>query len=298
MRKIISIFLSLTLVFLINNSKALALENTFEKSQTVTVEDILLDELVYKNETKSTQTIQISIKNVDLKNIDLELETKPFISISKSSYTVKGLQEIRIPFAYSIPSETKVGSYLNIVSIFPKGKTDSLAQYRYEFNVQSLDKSLDEILFDSSDIKLEIVQKGLPLFLPTKFKYTFTNNSDYTFTPSGEIELSKQSDGKAFQSFEINSDKVVLYPGQTISQSYSLNLWSSLESVFETIEIKSETVNDISNLPISNALSVTILYQTIIIASIAIIIILLILISILRGIFKVFKKGKAKELKK
>jgi hypothetical protein len=298
MRKLFSIFFSLSFIFLLNGNQAFAQESALEKSQIVTIDDILLDELTYKNETKLTQIIQISVKNIDLKENNEIVDIKPFISISKSSYTVKGLQEITVPFAYSIPTETKVGSYLNVISISTKGKTDSLAQYRYIFNVQSKEKSFDEILFDSSDIKLEIIQKGLPFILPTQFRYTYTNNSEYTFIPSGEIELLKKSDGKSFQSYKINSENVTLYPGQTITQSYSLNLWSSLESVLETIEIRSTTNNDISNLPITNALSVTILYQLVIIALIVSVLVIAILSSIIRALIRGLKNRKAKELKK
>ncbi len=275
------------------------------KNYIVEKDDIIFEEIKYKNDSNKTESITLSISSYDTKK-EVNLTDKPFITVKSTKFTVKPKTEISIPYIVSIPSDIPAGTYFNVVYIEKKEKDTKSGNVTviqsngilFSFHVQDSTTSLNQIFYNQSDIKLVIKNKGLPYYIPTQFEYVYTNNSNFVFKPQGEIRIIDSKGNQVMERFEINKDIKTVYPGETISQTFEVNIWKDLSSILESKTIVSKTYSDIDQTPVLNKVDVSILYQIgVIVGVVAIIVIAILTISVI-SIIKWVKSKKKKESEK
>lgn len=294
-------FALLSISFLINFSQSIqkSLATSFTPESKIisgSPLDLYLEKFQYKNETKQKETVVFTIKSYDQKN-DTVLETKPFITIKQSKFTVNPNAKLTFDYAILIPSDTQNGTYYNKVymhKIVNKQSTTPVLVSTFTFNVVNYDTTIEKLFYDQSDVNLVLKQKGLPFISETVFEYTYTNNSNYVFIPSGQIQIQNAQDESIFLSFNINQDQKIVYPGQSITKEYSFSTWKDLTSIIAGKTVVSLTGNDITENKIENHLGISILYQMILISGVLGIITVAIVITLISLIVKSIKSKKKK----
>lgn len=273
------------------------------KTYTVKPEDLILDAIEYKNDSKLKETITLSISAYDAKS-EKSITDKPFITIKQAKYTISPNSKLSIDYIATIPKETPAGTYFNVIYIQKLETTktsDNVAiiptiGVLFTFHVEESNTSLNKLFFEKSDIKLIVKQKGLPYFLETEFEYTYKNNSNFIFKPEGEIRILDANDQQLQNRYEINSEKKSIYPGESFTQSFSANIWNDYKSIFETKSIVSKTYSDIDGSSVLNKVTLSIINQVGVIAIVIGILIITLLYLLISTIVKAFKVKKVKAL--
>lgn len=275
------------------------------KNFVVQKDDIFFEEIKYKNDSNKAESISISISSYDTKKEE-NLSDKPFITVKGTKFTVKPKTEITIPYIIAIPSDIPAGTYFNVIYIEKKEKDTKSGNVTviqsngilFSFHIQDSTTSLNQIFYNQSDIKLVVKNKGLPYYLPTQFEYIYTNNSNFVFKPQGEIRIIDSKGNQIMERFEINKDVKAVYPGETITQTYEVNLWKDIQSILDKKTIVSKTYSDIDQTPVLNKVDISVIYQIGVILGVIAIIILAILVLIVASIIKNIKSKKKKESEK
>lgn len=302
---ILSVFFAFSILGLMNSGASASTFTPSELKYTINQEDFKFDEIKYKNDSTVVENIILTVSSYDEKN-KVKLDTKPFFAIEEANYTVKPGQEISIPTLATIPKDTPIGTYFNAIylqqKVVKKGSptttTEPTLVMLVTFHVQSETTRTDEVFFDQSDITLAVKNKGLPFIAPTEIEYTYTNNSNFVFKPEGEIKISDDAGNQIGDKLVINSEKKVVFPGESITQTYTVTPWNDIQSILSTKNILSTTVSDIDNTPVMNKIEISILYQCIIIAVVALVLfiaIIALLVMIIKGLGKSKKKESTNE---
>jgi len=273
------------------------------KEKVINTEDLLLDQISYKNTTKVKETIKVTVSTYDSKT-ETVLTTKPFVGLSKTTYTLAAGATINNPYAISIPKDTPAGTYSNVIFIQKQstGKpTGNVAVIQaigtlLVFHVQDSTITLDQIFFNQSDIKLVVVKKGLPYISKTEFIYSYTNNSNYIFTPTGEIRILDNNEKQILDRIEINPEGKRIYPGETYEQTYSVDVWKSLKDVMSQKNIVAKTYGNEFTSPILNKVPISIMYQVGLIGIIALVIVITLLVVFIKSIISLVKSRKQQTL--
>lgn len=239
-------------------------------------EDIKIDSIKYKNDTNKPENIILSVSAYDSKEQTV-LNTKPFLALEESKYSVGANKEIEIPILSSIPEGTPNGTYFNLISIQKKEDKLPTGQVAVSpalgvlvaFHIEDSESTISKIFFDQSDITIKVIKKGIPYLQPAEFEYTYINNSNFIFKPEGEIRILDNNNNQILDRYEINPEKKSVYPGETIQAKYSVNIWKDYKDVLATRNIVSKTFSDIDSTPVLNKVEISILYQTIILGGIA-----------------------------
>lgn len=275
------------------------------KSFVVKKDDIIFEEIKYKNDSNKTENITISVSSYDTKKEE-NLTDKPFITVKDTKFTIKPKKEIVIPYIIAIPTETPAGTYFNVVYIEKKEKDDKSGNVTvvqsngilFSFHVEDSTTSLNQIFYNQSDIKLVVKNKGLPYYIPTQFEYVYTNNSNFVFKPQGEIRIIDSKGNQIMERFETNKDIKAVYPGETITQSFEVNMWKDIQSILSSKTIVSKTYSDIDQTPVLNKVDVSVIYQIGVILGVIAIIVLATIILIISTIIRAIKSKKKKESEK
>lgn len=306
-RKLLLILSILTILSIVSafSQRALAL-NVFNtiKEEVINQDDLLLDEISFKNTTKESQKIKIRIAPYDPKNEQI-LTTKPFVGMTKTSYTVPAGKEIQIPYAVSIPQETPAGTYFNVILFEEVKDKKDVVDANVEitptigallaFHVQDSDVSINQIFFNQSDISLKIEKKGLPYISPTVFTYTYVNNSNFVFKPKGEIRILDADEKQVRERFQINEEEKAIYPGDKYEKTFEVRMWTDYKDILSQKNIIAKTYSNIDDTPVINKVTVSILNQIIVIGAVGTVIIGLLIYSGISAIVSVSKSKKEKK---
>ena len=269
------------------------------KEEVINTQDVLLDQISYKNDSNIKETIKVTVSAYDSKTETI-LTTKPFVGLSKDTYTVSPNTTINIPYAVSVPAGTPIGTYSNVIFIQKQDSEKQAGNVAISpaignllvFHVQDSTITLDQIFFNQSDIKLIVKKKGLPYISKTEFVYSYTNNSNFIFTPQGEIRILDNDEKQVLERFEINPEKKRVYPGETYEQTHSVNIWKSLKDVTSQKNIVAMTYGNQFTTPILNKVPISITYQLALIGIVALIIVVSLLVLFIKSIISLFKSKK------
>jgi hypothetical protein len=165
-----------------------------------------------------------------------------FLKVDTDTFTVKANSEQEIQYEIYPPSNLELGTYFNILVLTEV--IDSTNVYINKgisqlviLHITDADQSVKGIATDSYTAKIDIVTKGIPFILPTKIKYTITNDSNYVLTPTGRIEIfNKRSDYKP-EYIYINKDNKKLYPTNSIEEIYEIDNWNISDIFSERVAI-------------------------------------------------------------
>lgn len=302
MRKNLLLLPILAILVLANTSSVFsATTYTTGVDRILNKEDLIIDEVIYRNNSDKTEIIKVSASAYDAKNEQI-LTTKPFIAFSETKYTIAAKKEVKIRYAASIPSDTPAGTYFNVI-LFEK--TDSKGKslinivpaqgVLFAFHVQDGTTTINQIFFDQSDVNIIVERKGIPFLSKTVFLYSYKNNSNYVFRPSGEIRILDANDNQIMERMEINPEGKAMYPGMSIEQRFEVSLWTDIKDILKERNIVSKTYGSLETSPILNKVTVNILYPLIIFGSIALLILGLAIYLIISSLkdFIVSRKEKA-----
>ncbi|MCC7290284.1 hypothetical protein IT417_03480 [bacterium] len=272
------------------------------KSYVLSKEDILLDEITYKNESNKSEIVLLTVSAYDAKT-EKSISDSPFLALKKKQITIPAKKEVTIPYVISIPKETPVGTYFNVILIQKKevkakqGNVNVIPSVGVllSFHIEESNTSINQIFFNQSDIQIVVTKKGLPYLSPTEFEYQYTNNSNFVFKPEGEIRILNASQQQILDRYEINPQRKAIYPGESFTQSYSVKLWPDVQSIFSNRNIVSKTYNDIQGSPVLNKVEVSILYQVGVIGGVAVVLILILLWLLISWIISAVRAKKTKE---
>lgn len=279
MKKLILVLLLSISVLLSLPARNVYAQDDILVTKNYTQEEIIFDEIRYKNNAKVTQTIAVSISSYDMPSEE-ESETLPFISMSEKEFTVKPSKEVSIPFIVSIPKDIKAGTYYNLLTISEKSKKKGekvytfteLLNYKYTYNVIEKDSSIFKEFYENTDLSLVLKTKGFPFVFPTEVEYSFKNNSNFAFKLGGSIRVLNQQINKRLAKYELNSEKKIIYPGESVNYTYSIEMYKDIRDIFDNFLIESNTYNGSDPLPVQNRLSVTSVYQIVTIGFILLVI--------------------------
>lgn len=143
-----------------------------------------------------------------------------------------------ITFIVTAPETLEPGTYYNLIVLEPTGQDDEekpvigasgalshLVKLHLTDNVKGVQAT------DKYDTTLEVLDRGIPFIKPAKIKFTFFNNSKYSLTPKGEIQVVKRSGDQEPQYYKINSSGDKVFPEQSYEEDYEIEKWY-LEDIF------------------------------------------------------------------
>ncbi|MBD3328922.1 hypothetical protein GF357_00295 [Candidatus Dojkabacteria bacterium] len=177
-----------------------------------------------------------------------------FPDIENSSIIVSPKSEVEIPYTISIPNDTDSGTYYNFIGVIASpvdqaqlSLEDSKAGISTRHGI-GVKVQIDVLAGESTpyseantqvDLNINVINKG-SIIQPTKFTVDLVNNSRFTYKPIGSIEVLGEWKDKDPISLDFNQKESELMPGETISQTYTLNLWSihSIEDFIHLLEKK------------------------------------------------------------
>lgn len=266
----ILIFLSLT-----------SFTNAFQVSPHITnhlltTEKITTDNIYFTNDTAEAVTINIYSENYD-PQAETILKSTPFVQTEKLSYTLSSNQILNIPYTIEIPKDTPEGTYFNLVVIelenTGKLNTGNYISLNNGFgalvviHITDEGNTIEEIFSTKTITDLNITQTGFPKLLDTTFEYTYTNTSDFVFKPEGEIQIMNEKQRQIEERFEINPEGKILYPGESITSEYSVDIWT-LDNILGVKNIISRTYSGYGTEPVIDSTSITLIQPLIIIIGI------------------------------
>jgi hypothetical protein len=248
-----SIFTALIILSILLLSPVISLADGYSikpgiKEYTLSPGQIRLGEILFRSNEKKDTRIAVTVETYDPKTESI-LNKKPFVSVGTGKYTVKAGKEISIEYALSIPEDTPVGSYFNIVTVTEDRKGSSeentvgvkkAVGSIIAMHVIDSDKSIEAIFFDQGATSLKVTNKGFPFLSATRFEYSYENKSNFVFRPEGEIRIIDQQGKQVSQRFEINPDKGAVYPGDIYTESFEVDQWD-MNNVFQTKDIIAKT---------------------------------------------------------
>lgn len=263
--------------------------------------EVRLGEILFKSNEKSTTKITATVETYDPKTEEI-INKKPFLALNAKEYSVKGGSEIPITYVISVPKDTPIGSYFNIITI--SEKTDSKNHSENSVGVKKAvgaiiamhiiesQKSIEALFFDQGETSLKIASVGLPGLSETEIEYSYTNNSNFVFKPEGEIRVVDQQGKQVAQRFEINPGKKAIYPGDAYSEKFSIEK-THLSQILQSKDIIARTYSGYGNEYITDKVTLSLKNSAILTG----LLLAVILLVILYALFK-FLTGRTKRSEK
>jgi hypothetical protein len=162
--------------------------------------------------------------------LDLESYEK-IVEIDNDYIKIPSYTTSTITFKIKAPEALEPATYYNLIIFEQIGtkKEDSTIgaseaiSHLVKLNIVD-DPNLEKIT-DQYDINIEVVSRGIPFIKPAILKVTFYNNSSYTLTPIGEIQVVKKSGDKEPEYIKINTDRNPVFPEQSSEKEYEVQNW-------------------------------------------------------------------------
>jgi hypothetical protein len=215
---------------------------TIDKTVTITNDnnyDLFLTPTLYKYYPQ-TETISQLQPFEELVRI-----TTDYIEIPSNS-------EKEINFQLVAPQALDPGTYYNLI-VFTQSEqnlADSVigasGSISHLVRIHIKQDSNSDIITNDWDSSLEVISRGIPFIKPSILKVTIFNNSPYTLTPKGEIQVVKRGGNKEPEYIKVNTDRKKVFPDQTFEHEYEVQNWYLEDIIFgKTAYIKLE--NGIDN---------------------------------------------------
>jgi hypothetical protein len=178
-----------------------------------------------------------------------------FIEIDNDYIAIPANSEIAINFQIVAPPSLEIGTYYNLIAFENTNKNQqsdpiigAIGEISHIVKLDIISDNNLEQITDDYDVNLEIIDRGIPFIKPTKLKFTFFNNSQYTLIPKGEVQVVKKSGNKEPEYFKINLDRTRVFPEQSLEEEFEIKNWY-IEDIFfgKTVYLRVENGLD-SNL--------------------------------------------------
>jgi hypothetical protein len=153
------------------------------------------------------------------------------VIIDTDYITIPSNDSKQIPFQIVAPEALDLGTYYNLVVFQPTEQKEDDAvigttgELSHLVKVNIVKNPYAQEFTDNYDIHFEVTDRGIPFIKPAKLKFTFFNNSEYTLSPIGEIQIVKKSQNKEPEYIKINLDRTKVYPKQTYEKEYEVDNW-------------------------------------------------------------------------
>ena len=192
------------------------------------------DKVVFTNTGQSEVKLTVSAGSYDHKKQTIDTEGKVFVTPKLFEVTVPVGQSADIPFTIDIPKDITAGSYFNMLVMEEEIKSainapsvGIKAAYGVVIvmHVAADRDALMREFVNNTSVALRVVQKGFPYIQPLKVEYTFTNNSNYVFVPSGEIRIFRDNKSQPII-FTFNSEGTKVFPGEQMKKTVISRSWN------------------------------------------------------------------------
>lgn len=239
--------------------------------------------------------INISVKSYDPQT-ETFLDTKPFIGISKSKYSVKPNETVQIEYAVSIPQEQPQGSYFNVIAVEPiqnslpkDGNVNVNISNGYgslfALHIEDAQTNIDKVFIDQSDTQLIITKRGFPFLGKMEITYIYENKSNFVFRPQGEIRVLNKDGKQVVERIEINPESKAVYPNQKVEVKKSVNVWDNLDKVLETKIVTARTYNGFTENYLTNQVEVSLKEPIFLLGTVSVVALLSIVVVAIKAIF-------------
>jgi hypothetical protein len=165
-------------------------------------------------------------------------EFEELVIIDTDYITIPSNATKDIPFQVVAPKALDLGTYYNLIVFQPTqqkeddatiGATGGLSHL---VKVNIVENPYAQEFTDDYDMHFEVTDRGIPFIKPAKLKLTFFNNSEYTLSPIGEIQIVKKSQNKEPEYIKINLDRTKTYPQETYEKEYEVKNWYIEDIIF------------------------------------------------------------------
>lgn len=169
------------------------------------------------------------------------LDLQPFeeiVRITNDYIEIPSNSEKEIDFQIVAPEALKPGTYYNLIAFTKSSQsskdggmigTSGVISHLVRLHITD-DPDLLRVT-DDYDVNLEVVSRGIPFIKPSIIKLTLFNNSNFTLTPKGEIQIVKRSGDKEPEYIKVNIDRARVFPEQTFEKEYEVQNWY-IEDIF------------------------------------------------------------------
>jgi hypothetical protein len=169
-----------------------------------------------------------------------ELKTHEELVIIDTDYIqIPANSKKEIRFTLKAPQSLETGTYYNLIvfqhseqSTTQKNSIGTSAALSHVVQVNIVEQFNTEKITDKYDIRLEVLDRGIPFIKPAKLKLTFFNNSPYTLIPQGEIQVVKRSGNKEPEYLKINMDRQRVFPEESFEQEFEVQKWYIEDIIF------------------------------------------------------------------
>ena len=169
------------------------------------------------------------------------LNLEPFeeiVRITNDYITIPSNSQKDINFQIIAPENLDLGTFYNLIVFTQSNQSQdqqstigASGSLSHLVRLHITQKSEQDIVTENWDVNLEVVNRGIPFFRASTIKVTVFNNSKYTLTPKGEIQVVKRRGNKEPEYIKVNMDRKRLFPEQTFEQEYEVTSWY-LEDIF------------------------------------------------------------------
>ena len=210
--------------------------------------------VVFKNEEDTDLQILIRPYAYNPQNDEISEDKKDiFIKADTDTINVKAKSSFNIKYEIYPLDNLEEGSYFNILALTPLSGNEeiqinsSIAQLII-LDIVSPQNQIKGVTTDKYTTSIEVVRKGIPFILPSKLKYTITNNSNYLITPQGRIDIFNEKNTYKSIYVYLNEEKQKLYPKESLEEEISLSKWH-ISDIFLNRIVKGEVYNGIDGVP-------------------------------------------------
>lgn len=165
-------------------------------------------------------------------------EKEIFVKIDEKEQIVKAGETITLEYEI-VPTETMVqGTHLNLIILQnnTQQNTKKKNQVGISANISHLvvlnKLSEDGFPKNFAYINMEIIDIGIPFIKPTKIKYTLHNTTNFTITPTGEIQIFNKKGGYPPIYTQINKEEKKLHTNESITETFEIKDWHIQDLLF------------------------------------------------------------------
>ncbi len=214
----------------------------------------MISSVIFENKENRDIEILLSVYEYDPQTKNISQEQKNiFIKADTDTFLVKKGETKEIQYEIYPLSNLELGTYFNILVLSESKNTEEVyinqgISQLVVLHITNSQEAVKGITTDSYLAKIEIIDKGIPLLKPLKIKYTFTNNSTYTLTPTGRIDVFNKRDNYKPEYLYINTKGDKIYPKESKEEILTINNWH-ISDIFSERVVQGHFYNGLDDNP-------------------------------------------------
>lgn len=174
-----------------------------------------------------------------------------FLKVDTDTINVKANSSLEIKYEIYPKESLELGTYFNILAITPtvEGQdveiNPSISQLVI-LDILDAQNQVKGITTTQYTSKVEILKKGIPFIKPTILRFTLINNSNYTISPKGRLDIFNEKNSYPPIYKYINEKETKVYPGDTYIQEFKISKWNIVD-IYTNRYVKGEVYNGIDS---------------------------------------------------